>query len=189
MGDPPPPPAGLRTRDVVYAPVHCPAAGSVLGMRAEVWVRVPGVDVGAGGAAPTYVPAYLPTQREERQEQVRASTHSSTHTTRITPRPASYRVHTPPSPPTLLPPLFPTTQLATHPYLCMRRSTRSPQANSSSGSGSSGGTPARYVAALKWEEAALEALAVAGLLDAGVVGTKREWLRSWAWRYPGVSGW
>ncbi|KAJ7682011.1 hypothetical protein DFH06DRAFT_1314253 [Mycena polygramma] len=56
-------PHGVAAADVVYAPVHCPAAAeSVLGASAEVWVRAGGVEAAAGagaGAGPVYAPAYV----------------------------------------------------------------------------------------------------------------------------------
>ncbi|KAJ6460151.1 hypothetical protein C8R47DRAFT_128874 [Mycena vitilis] len=66
-------PHGVAAADVVYAPVHCPAAAeSVLGASAEVWVRAGGVEAAAGTSvvgtlvapvqvyAPTYVNASAP---------------------------------------------------------------------------------------------------------------------------------
>ncbi|KAJ7167833.1 hypothetical protein C8R46DRAFT_1094276 [Mycena filopes] len=58
-------PRGVAAADVVYAPVHCPAAAnSLLGTSAEVWVRAPGVEAGASSVyAPLYAPSYLQAQQ------------------------------------------------------------------------------------------------------------------------------
>ncbi|KAJ7721875.1 hypothetical protein B0H16DRAFT_361832 [Mycena metata] len=74
-------PRGVRAEDVVYAPVHCPSAGeSVLGTRAEVWVRsmptpyadargeVKATQAPASGYAPAYVA--VDAQAQEREEEV-----------------------------------------------------------------------------------------------------------------------
>ncbi|KAJ6560122.1 hypothetical protein B0H19DRAFT_1146545 [Mycena capillaripes] len=50
-------PRGVAPADVVYAPVHCPAAAeSLLGANAEVWVRS---SPAAGMEATAYAPAYV----------------------------------------------------------------------------------------------------------------------------------
>lgn len=66
-------PRGVAAADVVYAPVHCPAAAnSLLGTSAEVWVRAPVLEASpspspyvspaASPAVPPYAPAYVQSQ-------------------------------------------------------------------------------------------------------------------------------
>ncbi|KAF7304456.1 hypothetical protein HMN09_00847800 [Mycena chlorophos] len=63
-------PAGISAHDVVYAPVHVPAAAM---HGAETWVRVPSASSSSAltppssPPAPSYAPAYVNTQRESRQ--------------------------------------------------------------------------------------------------------------------------
>jgi hypothetical protein len=73
-------PRGVAAADVVYAPVHCPAAAnSLLGTSAEVWVRAPVVEASrspsaspyvspaASPAVPPYASAYVQSQAPEQQ--------------------------------------------------------------------------------------------------------------------------